>query len=71
MHVIRTYDFYIFSGLGSSTSDLLAKKGITTITDLQATNLSQLTDLLSPEIAQKLIDFSFGKDDSPVKVGLS
>ena len=47
---------------------MLAKKGITTITDLQATNSSQISDILSPEIAQKLINFSFGKDDSAVKL---
>ena len=47
---------------------MLAKKGITTITDLQATNSSQISDILSPEIAQKLINFSFGKDDSVVKL---
>ena len=47
---------------------MLTKKGITTITDLQATNSSQISDILSPDVAQKLINFSFGKDDSVVKL---
>jgi len=54
--------------LGSSTNDLLSQKGIKSILDLQATTVSQIKDVLSPENAQKLIDFSHGKDDSSVKL---
>ena len=60
------YDLQVL--VQSSTCDLLTKKGITTITDLQATNSSQISDILSPDVAQKLINFSFGKDDSVVKL---
>ena len=52
-------------GLGSATSELLAKKGIQTISDLQSTKVSQINDI--PD-AQKLIDFSFGIDPSAVKL---
>ena len=52
-------------GLGSSTCDTLAKKGIRTIIDLQSAKAWQISEV--PD-GQKLIDLSFGQDPSEVKL---
>ena len=52
-------------GLGSATYDLLAKKGLTSIQDLQSASLSSLGDI--PD-AQRLVNLAFGIDDQVVKL---
>ena len=52
-------------GLGSATYESLAKKGLTSIQDLQSASLSSLGDI--PD-AQRLVNLAFGIDDQAVKL---
>ena len=56
-------------GVGKVTADVLQKKGLHTIGDLQKASLSLLTQLLGRSGAESLHELAWGRDDREVETG--